>query len=358
MVWKRLETSLGIGLASTLACGGGSSDATPGGSSGVDTVAATAGSTSASAPSSDTTGATTLDPSADTTTGQAAEGEGEDTIDPPVDFDLGIIPDAGVIDEFGCQGVDFLFVVDNSGSMTNQQAQLLASFPGFITAIEASLENVESYHVGVVTSDNYAGNEPGCNTLGDLVTQTAGFGSSNAVCGPFASGLRFATDEDDLQSVFPCMAQVGTTGSPIEQPVSATVAALDPAKAAPGACNEGFLRDDALLIVTLITDEDDVLASLGDPADWYDDVVATKFGNPNSVVMIGLLSDSDIPGGTCGPFEPTDNSGASAAPRLREFVESFPFGFWGSVCAPDFSPIFNDAISAIDTACEDFVPPG
>lgn len=74
-------------------------------------------------------------------------------------------------------------------------AQQLASFPGFITGIENSLENVDSYHVGVITSDNDSGNEPGCKSLGDLVTQTSGFNSSNMVCGPLSSGLRFATDE-------------------------------------------------------------------------------------------------------------------------------------------------------------------
>ncbi|MEM6993881.1 MAG: hypothetical protein AAF721_25435 [Myxococcota bacterium] len=272
---------------------------------------------------------------------------------PPVSLDLGSIPDAPMNEELGCQGIDFLFVVDNSGSMSIQQTQLLNSFPGFITGIENSLENVDSYHVGVITSDNYSGNEPGCNTLGDLVTQTAGFNSSDAVCGPFSSGLRFATDEDDLQTVFPCMAHVGASGSPIEQPVSGTIAALDPAKAAPGGCNEGFLREDAILVVVLVTDDppydfdmDDAHPST-DTTGWYDAVVAAKGGDVESIVVIGFV-----------PWMNTSCNGAES-PNLIGFVEEFgEQGVLASVCDPDYGPVFSSTIETIQTTCDNFVPQG
>jgi len=122
----------------------------------------------------------------------------------------------------GCRKVDFLFAIDNSGSMSAQQVQLLNSFQGFIDAIQASLEDtVDSYHVGVVTSDNYWANAPGCQTLGDLVTAN----DMGQVCTPFAEGGRFATEMDDLPTKFPCQAHVGSSGSPIEQPVMAAIAA-------------------------------------------------------------------------------------------------------------------------------------
>ncbi len=353
MVPTRLETSLVIGLASTLGCGDAAQD-TAGDSGGLDTAGATTmGISSDAASGSQATGASSPGSSPATGPADTTTGEDVDPPDPPVGFDLGILPDAGIVEEFGCQGVDFLFVVDNSGSMTQQQTQLLASFPGFISAIEASLENVDSYHVGVVTSDNYAGNEPGCNTLGDLVTQTAGFGSSNAVCGPFASGLRFATDEDDLQTVFPCMAQVGTNGSPIEQPASATVAALDPVKAEPGACNEGFVREDAILVVVVVTDDPPNSVDVDDAhirtdtSGWFDAVVAAKGGVLESVVMIGFVPWNDV---SCTFAE---------SPNLIGFIESFgEQGVLASICEPDYGPVFASTVETIQTTCDNFAPPG
>jgi len=79
--------------------------------------------------------------------------------DDDVLFDLGVQPDAPPVDD-GCAGIDLLFVIDNSGSMGAQQTQLLASFDGFILGIEESLDEVDSFHVGVVTSDDYTNNVP------------------------------------------------------------------------------------------------------------------------------------------------------------------------------------------------------
>lgn len=337
---------------------------------------------------------TTAPLSASATNGSTGSGTDGET-DPPADDDDDEILDVAQSDTppagpMRCEKMDIVFIVDNSASMYDEQQNLLTSFPGFFSSIQGVLGD-DDVRIMVFDTDvgEYAGcyesmynsfdcglwcgancpsdcncecNAEVCEPFPNQMPCDAQLGAGRTMSGAGADcglgGLPYFTPDDaDPLSAFQCLAQVGITGEPNERPMQALHVGLTE-QLQPGACNEGFLRDDALLIVTLITDEDDVLASLGDPADWYDDVVATKFGNPNSVVMIGLLSDSDIAGGTCGPFEPTDNSGASAAPRLREFVESFPFGFWGSVCAPDFSPIFNEAISAIDMACEDFIPPG
>lgn len=120
-----------------------------------------------------------------------------------------------------------------------------------------------------------------------------------------------------------------------------------------GGCNQGFLRDDAILVVTYITDEEDDVESMGDPADWKAALVAAKGGNEQAVVVLGLVGDSDVPGGGCGPF-----GLAEASPRLRAFAESFDFGTWGSICSPDYAPFFLDAVGVIDSACEIFDPEG
>jgi hypothetical protein len=279
--------------------------------------------------------------------------EGEDSTGNPITFDLGIIPDSPPFD-MGCRKVDFLFIVDNSGSMTAQQAQLLASFPGFINAMQDALEGVvDSYHVGVLTSDNYSGNAPGCNTLGDLVTQTAGFGAANQVCTPFAAGGRFATEADDLEVKFPCMAQVGTSGSPIEQPVTALIASFDPSKTGSGDCNDDFLRDDAILVVVIVTDDPPYNFDMDDahPAtnttNWYSDVIAAKNDDPEALVVIGFI-----------PWMNVSCTGAES-PNLIAFIDSFgEHGVKASICEPDFGPVFASTIETIVTTCENFDPPG
>ncbi|MBX7080198.1 MAG: hypothetical protein K1X88_13470 [Nannocystaceae bacterium] len=270
---------------------------------------------------------------------------------PPVTFDLGGTPDAPPGLDQGCHAVDFLFVIDNSGSMAAQQAQLLNSFDGFITAIQDSLKQVDSYHVGVITSDAYTGNQPGCTAIGDLVSKTAGFGAAGMDCTPFAEGNRFATDNDDLLEKFPCMAQVGTSGSPIEQPVTALIASLDPSKAENGGCNEEFIRDEAILVVVIVTDDPPYEFDLDDAhpntdtSMWYDLVVEGKNGNEEAIVVIGFIPWSNI---ACT---------AAESPNLIGFVDAFgERGVKASVCEPDYGPIFAMAIETIQGTCSNFTP--
>lgn len=62
-------------------------------------------------------------------------------------------------------------------------------------------------------------------------------------------------EEPDLQGAFACGARVGTAGNPSERPMNGMTEALSPALNGPGGCNEGFLRDDAILVVTFISDD-------------------------------------------------------------------------------------------------------
>ena len=156
-------------------------------------------------------------------------------------------------------------------------------------------------------------------------------------------------------------AKVGTYGSGDERPMLAATSALSPEQNGPGGCDEGFLRDDAILVLTIITDEeDDGNGSPGAPADWYNAVVAAKNGDEKAVVVLGLVGDSNLPNATCAPGgDPNgDGQGAEPAPRLQSFVQMFSNGVVGSVCAPDYTPFFLEAVSVIDLACDEFEPPG
>ncbi|MBL8943795.1 MAG: hypothetical protein JNK45_11640 [Myxococcales bacterium] len=288
-------------------------------------------------------------------------------------------------DMSGCDKVDFLFIVDNSGSMGDEQSNLINSFPTFISTIQETLDEAQDYHIMVLDSDAYVfsqceflcpvafntciGNpdyECGVtqpmeceDVLGAGVTYPRGGQASNEDC-DFATGARYMdSNQPDLAATFECAAKVGigSTDDP-EKPMEAMVAAVTPNTPA-AACNEGFIRDDAILVVTFITDEDDAPGDSGGTVEgWRAALIAAKGGDEQAVVVLGLFGDGDQPGAICPPFNPDAASGAEPSPRLRQFVDSWgDRGIAGSICAENYEPFFQDAVSVIDTTCDEFVPP-
>ncbi len=287
--------------------------------------------------------------------------------------------------EMACRKVDFLFIVDNSGSMADEQQNLVQNFPGFIATIQENLNLASDYHIMVIDTDAwvFAGCEELCpllnqcpvavedyvcgvtvpetceDVLGAGVVHPKGQDASGMDCG-FASDLRYMdVTEPDLAATFACAATVGTgsTDDP-EKPMQAMVAAVSSTGAAHD-CNVGFLREDAFLVVTFLTDEDDDAAdgSAGTVEGWKAALVAAKKGDEQALVVLGLFGDNDQPNGICTPFDPNASTGAEPSPRLRQFVESFgDHGIAGSVCAASYEPFFDGAIDLIDEACEDFDP--
>ena len=353
-IWTSLLLLGGLVVACDSDAGGAS------GETGIDSSPTSSGSTGTTtadpAPSSTTSGPTgsTSGPS------DSTSGADDDGPVPPINFDFGGIPDVGELDD-GCNAVDFLFIIDNSGSMGTAQANLLANFPAFINGIQSTLTDVESYHVGIATSDDYAGNPLECRQLGALVTATAGFDSSNSTCGPYSEGFNYITEEDDLTTSFQCAAQVGTSGDAYELMATAMENAISEPLNAPGACNEGFIRDNALLVVVLITDESDgpgdseglppTFTSAGTPQSWFDSVVAAKNDTPENAAALVL---TNYEGGPCPPGGSYEDG-----TNLVEFANLFgENGFVAGICEPDYGPSFANATAVIQQACENFIPPG
>jgi len=317
-----------------------------------------------------TSGGSATDGSASNATG------GGMTATDAIKFDVGensggIDPDPETGEVKGCQKIDFLFVVDNSGSMADEQEALAKSFDGFITSIQNTVM-AEDYHIMVIDTD--AGNSflqeclflcvllpecegypcnmlpvpEGCDaTLGTGLTKDP----KDKECG-ITGGNRYMVDgQPNLSTVFECVAKVGTNGDGSERPMEAMVSSVSTLNK-PGTCNDGFLRKDALLVVTFITDEEDDGQSNGNPVGWNAALIAAKLGLEQSIVVLGLIGDADQPNAVCAEGQ------AENSPRLREFAESFTYGSWGSICSPDYAPFFDAAVSVIDTACEQFEPPG
>jgi hypothetical protein len=277
----------------------------------------------------------------------------------------------------GCDKVDFLFIIDNSVSMQDQQAALIASFPGFIDTIQNTLSATSDYHIMVADTDDVTRCTPqncqsgnmnattlcvqpaggyACNTtfeacdniIGAGVVHPAGSEASNMLCTPFGGNRYIVEGEPDMIGTFNCMAKVGLAGHPSERPMDSLVAAMTAELNGPGGCNEGFLRDDAILVVTFISDDPNY-EDAGGPQDWYDAVVAAKKGNPEAVVVLGLTPNF----AGCQP-----NAGPPKGAHWSEFV-----ALWGnrgleaSVCNLDYTPFFQQAVAIIDETCDQFEPP-
>jgi hypothetical protein len=257
----------------------------------------------------------------------------------------------------GCFGVDVLFVIDNSGSMGSKQQALIQAFPGFAETMKQKLSGAVSYHVGVVTSDDYFSNKPGCQSIGDLVVKTGGPESSNKDCGPFSGGKSYIDGTDpQLSSRFQCAAQVGAGGNDNERMMRGLLDAVNPARNAPGACNEGFARPDSLLILVLIADEDDAPDGACDPlqgacmtgsggtsTDWYNELLQHRGGVADNIVVLSLVNDK----GTCA---------GSIGARLKGFTLKFKNSAVGDVCSLDYAAFFAQALPIIGNACEKYTP--
>ena len=262
--------------------------------------------------------------------------------------------DDGAPDSAGCTKVDLLFVLDNSHSMATKQGAMIESFPVFMDDLYATLDSADSYHVGVVTTDAYAFNSAECQELGALVSSTGGNYSSMSVCGPYSGGT-YMTEDEDLTASFACAAQVGIEGALDERPMEAMLEAIGPTHV--GGCNAGFRRDDALLVLVIITDEEDDHTELfdepqgspGDPEDWFaavEDIV----GAEENVVVLTICGGH--PDDACGFVD----GAAEDSPRLRGFTQMFTHAYLGDICVANFGPFFEEAVAVVDVACENFTP--
>lgn len=151
------------------------------------------------------------------------------------------------------QDVDVLFVVDDSGSMDEEQSNLASNFQSFIAGAQTWNND---YHIAVTTTD--------------LETVNGRFVAANG-------NKRFVTRPTASQ--FAANVKVGTNGSGDEKGLAAAQAALSlpntadsgttcgadtdctaPERCWDGFCggrNRGFLRPDAALEVVIVSDEED-----------------------------------------------------------------------------------------------------
>ncbi len=305
--------------------------------------------------------------------------------------------DGGRLDDFGdgggggmrrqCEKMDILFVIDDSGSMGEEQSNLTANFPVFVSVLDEFRTDDGrpiDYRIGVTTTGregtyvanitfDLGGGMPITRTYREDMNGDNGALRQGDGCGlsvPFLS-----RSDEDVAGKFSCVANVGTTGPSVEMPLMMTQWAV--ADRVSDGSNAGFLRDDALLAVVILTDEDDC-SRTDDPI--VEDVTvdgsgslssaadACNYDNPALVPIESIVATLDAVKGERrrwataviagpGPGKCSSAFGdAIEAVRLKEFVGIVgDNAVFSSICEGDLASALREALDTFETACQSFI---
>ncbi len=268
-------------------------------------------------------------------------------------------PDSGITER--CSKIDLLFVIDNSGSMSEEQTNLATNFPAFIQVIE---ESGLDYRVAVTSTGmdyTYYQQLP----IGGTVPTSVDGGDNGTMLQPAACNMTSrwidATNADPA-GTFTCAATLGTDGPSDEMPLAAMRAAFDDRMT--DGTNGGFRRPDALLGVILLTDENDcsyeqsvtlsfsqfLCESQMEPVSNYVGFLDTYTGDRGRWAAAVIA----------GPGPDTCSSGfgsADYAQRLDEFVTmTGTNAVFSSICDGDLTSGLAAALELFNDACDAFPP--
>ena len=222
------------------------------------------------------------------------------------------------VQEDGNLTVDLLWVMDDSGTMSEEQANVVANLGSFVTVLDGFGAD---WQVGVTTTNVDA-------EAGALVAPVLAAGA------------------DDVTIAFADAVDVGTTGSRDEQ----GLLALELATSEPllSGDNAGLVRGDADLAVVILSDEDD--HSPGEVGAYQDHLVGLKGqGNARVSAVVG-----ELPAGCASPY-------AAADPGERYLsLANVSGGLVDSICRDDFSETMKqlalNALGLVDTFALSQVP--
>jgi len=227
--------------------------------------------------------------------------------------------------------VDQLFVVDNSGSMSDKQDALAANFHTFLQ--QAVGENID-FHIAVTTT--------GLTEASGGWVQCPG-GAEGGEAGRFFpvdnSSPRILTPATpNLEQAFSTAVHVGTchwleegleaARLALSQPLSGEVD--DPDTQQPNDGNAGFLRSDARLSVIVVSDADD---QSPDTVENYESFFRSLKGNqPGQFVFSGILTP-DNKSVTCPNGESSGDRYMQLANATGGVTENVCTSDWGATVA-------------------------
>ncbi len=170
--------------------------------------------------------------------------------------------------------VDVLWVIDNTASMNREQTALADSFQAFVAALDAE---AVAYQLGVVTTDVSDGQAGVLQGLPWIITP----------------------EDDDPAEAFSQAVHVGTDGSSPEAGFGAAWLALTEPNLS--GANRGFRREDALLHVVVVSDNDDKSEALlgDDPGGFFLDFLQGEAERSGSDPIFSAVA-GDVPSGCLG----------------------------------------------------------
>lgn len=234
-----------------------------------------------------------------------------------------------VVDVKGSNKVDILVVIDNSGSMAAEQANMSQRFNNFLDKVKTL-----DYQIGIITTD---------------VSSNANLKDGRLVPLKVPAGVNFpagqyvltsATSQATAQAVFGATVQMGTSGSGAEQGFRASYRAVERAfdGLAVSAPNAMLFRADAALAILVVSDAYDTSGTTGD---MLKDLIAQKWAQKAFVFHSIVVPESIYtnPNGTAIAGDPCRNYRESVRFDGRNYhsLSTMTGGVKGTVCSEDFS---------------------
>ncbi|MBI3185872.1 MAG: hypothetical protein HYZ28_27365 [Myxococcales bacterium] len=242
----------------------------------------------------------------------------------------------------GCKHLDVVISVDNSSSMQQEKSAMRSIvFPAFAQVLKR-IDGLQDFRVGVLDACPFPAN-----------FHTRGLGGD---CGFQSGKVWMDGNSTSLVSEFACVGDITSsdmqcTGSnDDEQPASAAATSLEPPMLT--GPNAGFLRDDAVLVVVAITDEDEQPTPNRTAQQVYDRLVAVKGGDVSRMVFLGI-------GGKAACTGVYGN--AKEAVKLKAVTELFAAqgrGLFWDLCAGRLEDGLEQVIKVIAGACAAFPEAG
>ncbi|MBN1947437.1 MAG: hypothetical protein JW797_17330 [Bradymonadales bacterium] len=278
--------------------------------------------------------------------------------------------------QFGSNLIDILWVIDNSGSMCQEQEALTTNFQTFIDGLTGVLAD---FNMAVITMDMRNDRGVFRYAPGLIVGECAGTTAPSCPerTGPVLRRADYVLDPENpfgeldstrLLADFRCIATQGTNGDGFEKGLDAVAMALSPDLLE--TANAGFRRENAWLAIIFVTDENDcsdgdsLTMANGNECEWrrtelrtvqeFVDFIRNLPGTANgeNVLVAGIIGpDNGIR--VEQPQQPIPSCStqilgqAFAGYRYEEFIEAFgDRGVTASICHDSFQ-VALDAITSV-----------
>ena len=218
---------------------------------------------------------------------------------------LDVVMQTDQITQVTIPSVDFLFVVDNSCSMEEEQKALGLNFPAFVSwFIKSGLD----YHVGVTSTD--------------MRDPTHG---GRLRVGAKERWIEPATAEPE--AAFAQMVQMGTNGDPAERGRAAAFTAIELLAKTE---NKGFIRSDAGLHLAVVSDEDDLSGNSPVSRQEFVDYLLSVRPSPRMVSFSSIV----------GPLTGCPDIGEPGTEYLS--VTNQVGGVFWPICTDDWTQVLDE----------------